>query len=112
MRAFEAAVAMLVQMLASVLLTQAEARDRAALAAALNAVRWPAAIWCTALCVAALQPPASPGKDVVVGAVWAAAVGGTYVAVRIGRKAIKRRGAGHDGRPKDRSAHDHRDVSP
>ena len=84
-----AALAMIVQDILAVCLVQAEARNRAGLAAALDAVMWLASISVTSISVTAIQGHNLDVKGAVIVAVTLANVAGSYIGVRIGERLIK-----------------------
>lgn len=87
--ALYAAAAMLVYDVLCVLLVQAEARDKAALSAALDSIMWLAGIATTTISVSALQSRDLSLKAEVIAAVTVANVVGSYVGVRLGRRYIR-----------------------
>jgi CDP-diglyceride synthetase len=89
MTALWAAAAMLVNDVAAVLLVQAEARNRAGLAAIFDSVMWLASIATTTISVTALQGHHMTAKAAVILAVEAANVAGSFIGVAIGRRYIK-----------------------
>lgn len=88
-----AALAMLVNDVAAVLLVQSEARNHAGLAAIFDSVMWLASISTTTISVTALQGHHLGTKALVVVAVTLANVAGCYIGVAIGRRLIKERKA-------------------
>jgi hypothetical protein len=92
-----AAGAMLVNDVAAVLLVQAEARNRAGLAAIFDSIMWLASISTTTISVTALQGHQPGAKALVVIAVTLANVAGCYIGVAIGRRTIKERKTGTGG---------------
>jgi hypothetical protein len=84
-----AAVAMLIQDILGTLLVQAEARNRALLSAALDAVGWGAAIATTTISVSALQGHDLGLKVLVIVAVTAANIVGSWAGVVIGKRFIR-----------------------
>jgi hypothetical protein len=86
-----AAVAMLVQNVLAVLLVQAEARNRAALAGLLDCLMWPAGMVTTTITVTALQGHHAGLKTEVIAAVTLANFAGSSAAVKLGRRFIKAR---------------------
>jgi hypothetical protein len=91
--ALAAAGAMLIQDITAVLLVQAEARNRAGLAAIFDSVMWLASITTTTVSVTALQGHHLGAKAVIVIAVTLANVAGCYAGVAIGRRWIKEKRA-------------------
>lgn len=89
MVAIWAALAMCAQDLMGVLLVQAEARNRAVLAAALDSVMWLATITTTSISVTALQGHQIGLKAEIICWVTIANAAATYVAVRIGKRFIR-----------------------
>ena len=89
-----AALAMLVNDVAAVLLVQSEARNRAGLAAIFDSIMWLAAISTTTISVTALQGHHLGAKAMVIAAVTLANIAGCYIGVAIGRRLIKERDAG------------------
>lgn len=87
--ALYAALAMLVNDVTAVLLVQAEARNRATLAAIFDSVMWLASILTTTISVTALQGHHLGAKATVVVAVTLANVAGCYIGVAIGKRYIK-----------------------
>lgn len=87
--ALEAAAAMLVQDITAVLLVQAEARNRAGLAALFDSVMWLASISTTTISVTALQGHQLGAKAMVIVAVELANVAGSYIGVAIGKRWIR-----------------------
>ena len=83
-----AAVCMVVQDVLATLLVQAEARNRAGLAAAFDAAMWCFGIATTSIAVTALQGHSLGEKVMVVGAVTAANVAGSFAGVKIGKRFI------------------------
>lgn len=83
-----AALAMLVQDVLAVLLTQAEARNRGGMAAVLDSLMWLAGIATTTISVTALQGHSFAEKVWVILAVTGANVVGTLVGVAIGKRFI------------------------
>jgi hypothetical protein len=75
----------------SVLLVQAEARNRAGLSAIFDSVMWLASITTTSISVTALQGHHLSTKATVVVAVELANVAGSYAGVAIGRRYIRER---------------------
>jgi hypothetical protein len=88
---------MLVNDVTAVLLVQAEARNRAGLAAIFDSVMWIAGISTTTISVTALQGHHVSTKITVVVAVELANVAGCYIGVAIGRRLIKERDTGTIG---------------
>jgi hypothetical protein len=84
-----AAGAMFLNDVTAVLLVQAEARNRAVLAAVFDSVMWLASIATTAISVTALQQDHLSGKMAVLAAVELANVAGCIVGVRIGKRFIR-----------------------
>ena len=84
-----AGVAMVLQDVLGVLLTQAEARDKAILAGILDSVGWLAAIATTTLTVTVLQGHSTEEKIVVILVVTLANFVGTVTGTLIGKKYIK-----------------------
>lgn len=84
-----AGVAMFVQDIFSVLMVQAEARNKAHLAASLDSLGWGATIATTAISVTTLQGHSMPAKVLTVLLVTAANYGGTLTGVLIGRRFVK-----------------------
>jgi hypothetical protein len=84
-----AALAMFIQDVLSVLLVQAEARNRASLAALFDSIMWLAGIATTTISVTALQGHSLAEKIVVIAAVTAANVAGSYTGVPLGKRFIK-----------------------
>lgn len=84
-----AALAMLVNDVAAVLLVQSEARNRAGLAAIFDCVMWLASISTTTISVTALQGHQLGAKALVVVLVTLANVAGCYIGVGIGRRLIR-----------------------
>jgi hypothetical protein len=84
-----AALAMLAQDMISVLLVQAEARNRAHLAGICDAIGWGLAIATTTISVTALQGHSLGLKIAVVLAVSASNYIGTLLGVRIGKRWVK-----------------------
>ena len=93
MVALYAALAMLVNDVAAVLLVQSEARNRAGLAAIFDSIMWLASISTTTISVTALQGHHLGAKALVVVSVTLANVAGCYIGVAIGRRLIKERKA-------------------
>ncbi len=89
MVALYAALAMLVNDVTAVLLVQAEARNRASLAAIFDSVMWLASILTTTISVTALQGHHVGTKTLVIVAVTLANVAGCYIGVAIGKRFIK-----------------------
>jgi len=89
--ALAAAGAMLINDVAAVLLVQAEARNRAGLAAIFDSVMWIASILTTTISVTALQGHHLSAKVAVLVAVELANVAGCYIGVAIGKRVIKER---------------------
>lgn len=87
--ALYAALAMLVNDVAAVLLVQAEARNRAGLSAIFDSIMWLASITTTTVSVTALQGHDLSTKALVLVAVELANVAGCYIGVAIGRRLIK-----------------------
>jgi CDP-diglyceride synthetase len=87
--AIYAALAMFVQDVLAVCLVQAEARNRASLAAGLDSAMWLASISTTTISVTALQGHHLDVKAVVVIAVTLANVVGSFVGVTIGKRFIR-----------------------
>jgi hypothetical protein len=83
-----AAVAMFVQDVLGTLLTQAEARNKANLSAALDSVGWFAAIATTTLSVSTLQGHDLGDKIAVLALVSLANYVGTFAGTRIGQRFI------------------------
>lgn len=94
--AAEAAAAMLVQDITAVLLVQAEARNRAVLAALFDSVMWLASIACTTVSVTTLQGHHTSAKVTVLAAVELANVVGCIAGVRIGKRLIRERKEGNE----------------
>jgi hypothetical protein len=88
-----AALAMLVQDVMAVLLVQAEARNRATLAAAFDSIMWLASITTTTVSVTALQGHQLSVKAAVIIAVTLANVAGCYIGVAIGKRLIREKTA-------------------
>jgi hypothetical protein len=88
-----AALAMLLNDVAAVLLVQSEARNRAGLSALFDSVMWLASIATTTISVTALQGHHLGAKAFVIVAVTAANVAGCYIGVGIGRRFIKEKRA-------------------
>lgn len=84
-----AALAMFVQDVLAVCLVQAEARNRATLAAGLDCAMWLAAISTTTISVTALQGHHLGVKATVIAAVSLANVAGSFVGVMIGKRLIR-----------------------
>ncbi len=84
-----AALAMLTNDVLAVLLVQAEARNRATLAAALDSAMWLASIATTTISVTALQGHNLDVKTVVIIAVTLANVAGSFAGVKIGERYIR-----------------------
>ena len=84
-----AALAMIVQDILAVCLVQAEARNKAGLAAGLDAVMWLASISVTSISVTALQSHHLSVQAAVLIAVTLANVAGSFAGVRIGERLIK-----------------------
>jgi hypothetical protein len=84
-----AAVAMVVQDVLAVCLVQAEARNKAGLAAGLDAVMWIASIAVTSISVTALQSHHLSTQAAVLIAVTLANVAGSYAGVKVGERLIK-----------------------
>lgn len=84
-----AAVAMFVADVLSVLLTQAEARNRAVLAGILDSLAWGAGIVVTLTTLDALNGTNRPLMYAVIGAVSAANFGGSLIGVRVGKRFVK-----------------------
>jgi hypothetical protein len=84
-----AAGAMLIQDIMGVLLVQAEARNRAGLAAAFDSVMWLAQISTVTISVTALQGHQLSAKATVIICVELANVAGCYAGVAIGRRYVK-----------------------
>jgi hypothetical protein len=84
-----AAVAMVVQDVLAVCLVQAEARNKAGLAAGLDAVMWIASIAVTSISVTALQSHHLSTQAAVRIAVTLANVAGSYAGVKVGERLIK-----------------------
>jgi hypothetical protein len=95
--ALYAALAMLVNDVAAVLLVQAEARNRAGLSAIFDSIMWLASILTTTVSVTALQGHHAGTKALVIIAVTLANVAGCYTGVAIGRRLIKEQGTGTIG---------------
>lgn len=89
-----AALCMVVQDIMAVLLVQAEARNRAGLAALFDSLMWLASIATTTISVSALQGHHLGTKAVVIIAVTLANVAGSFAGVRIGKRLIKEHHAG------------------
>jgi hypothetical protein len=89
--ALYAALAMLVNDIAAVLLVQAEARNRAGLSAIFDCIMWLASILTTTVSVTALQGHHLGAKALVIVLVTLANVAGCYIGVAIGRRLIKER---------------------
>jgi hypothetical protein len=89
MIALWAALAMVAQDVFAVLLVQAEARGRAALSAVLDSLMWLASIATTTISVTALQSHHLGAKTVVIVAVSAANMVGSFSGVKIGERFIK-----------------------
>ena len=87
--ALAAAGAMLVQDVMGVLLVQAEARNRAGLAAAFDSVMWLAQISTVTISVTALQGHQLSAKAAVIIAVELANVAGCYIGVAVGRRWVR-----------------------
>lgn len=87
--ALVAAGAMLINDVAAVLLVQAEARNRAGLAAIFDSIMWLASIGTTTISVTALQGHQLGAKAFVIVAVTGANIAGAYIGVAIGRRFIK-----------------------
>jgi len=87
--ALAAAVAMFFQDLLAVLMVQAEARNKAVLAGVMDCLQWPAGMVTTAVTVTAFQGHDGAKTGLVIAAVSVANFGGTWTAVRIGRRHIK-----------------------
>ena len=84
-----AGVCMLGQDVLSVLMVQAEARNRGKLAGALDSVAWLFGIAMTTITVTALQGHDLQQKVLVVSVVTAANFGGSWAGVWIGQRWIK-----------------------
>ena len=84
-----AGIAMVIQDVLGTLLTQAEARNRAALAGLFDTLGWPAAIWCTAITVTAMQSHNYANIALVIVVVSLANFFGSYFAVRLGKRLVK-----------------------
>jgi hypothetical protein len=84
-----AAVAMFIQDVSAVLLVQAEARNKAVLAAIFDSVMWLASIACTTTAVTILQGDHLSAKIMVLCAVELANVVGCVVGVKLGKRYIK-----------------------
>ncbi|MGH3402019.1 MAG: hypothetical protein ACRDRJ_05780 [Streptosporangiaceae bacterium] len=84
-----AALAMLVNDTAAVLLVQAEARNRAGLSAIFDSIMWLASIMTTTISVTALQGHHLGTKAAVLVAVELANVAGSYIGVAIGKRWIR-----------------------
>lgn len=87
--AFYAAIAMVVQDILGVFMTQAEARNRATLSGLFDAIGYPAALITTTISVTAFQGHDFAEKAVVMIAVTAANFIGSYAGVWIGHRLIK-----------------------
>lgn len=84
-----AAIAMLVQDVLAVLLTQSEARNKAGMSAIFDSLMWLCGIATTTISVTALQGHSFGTKVAVILAVTGANVAGTLIGVAIGRRFIK-----------------------
>ena len=84
-----AAASMVVADILSVLLVQAEARNRAVLSGLLDTVAWGAALVVTLSTINALNGHDKPLMYGVVAAVSLANFGGSYLGVRIGKRYVK-----------------------
>ena len=84
-----AAISMLVADVLSVLLVQAEARNRAVLSGALDTVGWGAGIFVTLSTINSLNGHDKPLMYGVIAAVSIANFGGSYLGVRLGRRWVK-----------------------
>jgi hypothetical protein len=84
-----AACSMFTQDVLAVCLVQAEARNRAGLAALLDAVMWGAAITTTSISVTTLQGHSLGHKVAVVAAVSAANLAGSWTGVMVGKRLIR-----------------------
>lgn len=84
-----AAVAMIVQDVLATMMVQAEARNRAAWAGALDSLGWIAGITTTSISVTEIQGGTLAAKVVVIGAVTLANFGGTFAGVHIGKRLIR-----------------------
>lgn len=84
-----AALAMVVQDILGTAMVMSESRNKANLAATLDALQWGVAIAVTAISVTALQSHSLYYKILVVTLVTLANYGGTYAGVRIGERYIK-----------------------
>jgi hypothetical protein len=84
-----AALAMLVNDIAAVLLVQAEARNRGGLAALFDSLMWLASITTTSVSVTTLQGHHLSAKVTVIAAVEIANVLGCIIGVAIGRRLIR-----------------------
>jgi hypothetical protein len=87
--ALAAAGAMLIQDIMGVLLVQAEARNRAGLAAAFDSLMWLAQICTVTISVTALQGHQLGAKAIILIFVEAANIAGCFAGVAIGRRLIK-----------------------
>jgi hypothetical protein len=87
--ALAAAGAMVIQDIMGVLLVQAEARNRAGLAAAFDCVMWLAQISTVTISVTALQGHQLGAKAMVIVFVELANVVGCFAGVAIGRRYVK-----------------------
>lgn len=92
--ALTAAVFMLLNDIAAVLLVQSEARNRPGLSAIFDSVMWLASIFTTTISVTALQGHHLSAKALVIVCVTLANVAGCYIGVAIGRRFIKERNEG------------------
>lgn len=84
-----AAVSMLISDVLSVLLVQAEARNKAVLAGLLDTIGWGAGIVVTLSTLNALNGHDLPLMVGVVGAVSAANFGGSWLGVRLGKRFVR-----------------------
>ena len=84
-----AALAMVAQDILAVCLVQAEARNRAGLAAGLDAAMWLASITTTSISVTALQSHHLGREATVIAAVTLANVVGSFTGVKIGKRLIR-----------------------
>lgn len=84
-----AAAAMLIQDICGVLLVQAEARNRAGLAALFDSIMWLAQISTVTISVTALQGHQFDAKAIIILFVEAANIAGCFAGVAIGRRWIR-----------------------
>lgn len=84
-----AAIAMVIQDIFGVLMTQAEARNHPWLTGFFDSIGWIAAIWTTTISVTILQGHSLVEKGWVILAITIANFAGSWVGVKLGKKYVK-----------------------